>query len=504
MQQPGADTSAHRESVPGAFGHFRDVRREFPRAGQEPLVAIASVSFDLRPRTLVTLLGPSGCGKTTFLKIVGGLIRASSGVVQINGIDVTAPQPDFGIAFQQSNLMPWRSVLKNVLFPMEIRHENNRAALERALELLALVDLKGFEQSYPSQLSGGMQQRVALCRALIHRPKLLLMDEPFGALDELTRMEMQDLLLDIRAKTNATVVFVTHSISEAIYLSDVVVVFSKRPAVIADYIEVALPYPRTPEIHTMTWRKLHRALYPLAGVAVILIAWQTYTQAFGVSRMVMPSPSDIFWASVSRYDLLLRETWPTLLESVYGFGLAVVIGIPLAVCVANSRTLNLALYPILVAMQSVPKVAIAPIILVWFGLGMESKLAIAFLVAFFPIVVDTATGLRSTPAGLLELAYSLRASPLQVFAKVQFPAALPFIFSGAKVAVTLAVIGAVIGEFVGSVGGLGNLLLTANSQLDSPLAWAALVWLSILGVLLFGAVALAERLLMPWSDAGHA
>lgn len=254
----------------------------------------------------------------------------------------------------------------------------------------------------------------------------------------------------------------------------------------------------------MTWRKLHRALYPLAGVAVILIAWQTYTQAFGVSRIVMPSPTDIFWASVSRYDLLLRETWPTLLESVYGFGLAVVIGIPLAVCVANSRTLNLALYPILVAMQSVPKVAIAPIILVWFGLGMESKLAIAFLVAFFPIVVDTATGLRSTPAGLLELAYSLRASPLQVFAKVQFPAALPFIFSGAKVAVTLAVIGAVIGEFVGSVGGLGNLLLTANSQLDSPLAWAALVWLSVLGVLLFGAVALAERLLMPWSDAGHA
>ncbi len=248
MQQAGADTSGRSTAVPGAFGHFRDVRREFPRADQGPLVAIAAVSFDLRPRTLVTLLGPSGCGKTTFLKIVGGLIRATSGVVQINGIDVSEPQPDFGFAFQQSNLMPWRSVLKNVLFPMEIRHENNRAALERAMELLALVDLKGFEQSYPSQLSGGMQQRVALCRALIHRPKLLLMDEPFGALDELTRMEMQDLLLDIRAKTKATVMFVTHSISEAIYLSDVVVVFSKRPAVIADYIEVALPYPRTPEI----------------------------------------------------------------------------------------------------------------------------------------------------------------------------------------------------------------------------------------------------------------
>jgi NitT/TauT family transport system permease protein len=253
----------------------------------------------------------------------------------------------------------------------------------------------------------------------------------------------------------------------------------------------------------MKWGALGRAIYPLIGVAAIVLLWQAYTQVFAVSRIVLPSPLDIIAASTARYDILLRETWPTFLESVYGFGLAVAIGIPLAVCVANSRILNLTLYPILVATQSVPKVAIAPIILVWFGLGMESKLAIAFLVAFFPIVVDTATGLRSTPSGLIELARSLRASPVQVFAKVQFPAALPFIFSGAKVAVTLAVIGAVIGEFVGSVSGLGNLLLTANSQLDSALAWAALVWLSILGILLFGAVALAQRLLMPWAELGH-
>jgi len=253
----------------------------------------------------------------------------------------------------------------------------------------------------------------------------------------------------------------------------------------------------------MKWGALGRAIYPLIGVAAIVLLWQAYTQVCAVSRLVLPSPLDIIAASIARYDLLLRETWPTFLESVYGFGLAVAIGIPLAVCVANSRILNLTLYPILVATQSVPKVAIAPIILVWFGLGMESKLAIAFLVAFFPIVVDTATGLQSTPSGLIELARSLRASPVQVFAKVQFPAALPFIFSGAKVAVTLAVIGAVIGEFVGSVSGLGNLLLTANSQLDSALAWAALVWLSILGILLFGAVALAQRLLMPWAELRH-
>jgi NitT/TauT family transport system ATP-binding protein len=254
-------TPANSEQAPAAFGHFHDVRQEFSRPGQEPLIAISNISFDLNAGQLVTLLGPSGCGKTTFLKIAGGLSRATSGIVQINGIDVDGPQPDFGIAFQQSNLMPWRSVLQNVLFPMEIRRENNAAATDRALELLALVGLQGFEKSYPAQLSGGMQQRVALCRALIHRPKLLLMDEPFGALDELTRMEMQDLLLDIRKNTGATVMFVTHSISEAVYLSDVVVVFSKRPAVIADTIDVALPYPRTPEVrYSVEFTQLeHRA-----------------------------------------------------------------------------------------------------------------------------------------------------------------------------------------------------------------------------------------------------
>jgi NitT/TauT family transport system ATP-binding protein len=234
--------------APAAFGHFEAVHKSFARPGQEPLTAIDTISFDLTAGKFVSLLGPSGCGKTTFLRIVAGLISVTSGTVQINGVDVTEPHPDFGIAFQQANLMPWRTVLKNVLFPIEIRRERSKESRERAIELLSLVGLSGFEQAYPAQLSGGMQQRVALCRALVHQPKLLLMDEPFGALDELTRMEMQDLLLDIRAKTKATVMLVTHSISEAIYLSDVVVVFSKRPAVIVDYIDVGLPYPRKPEI----------------------------------------------------------------------------------------------------------------------------------------------------------------------------------------------------------------------------------------------------------------
>ena len=231
-----------------SLGRFRNVRQVFERKGAEPLVAIEDISFDLARGTLVSLLGPSGCGKTTFLKIVAGLGRATGGLVEVRGEIVTGPHRDFGFVFQQPNLMPWRTVLANVLFPMEIAGRTGAEAAGRARELLSLTGLTGFEGYYPSQLSGGMQQRAALCRALVHQPTLLLMDEPFGALDELTRMEMHALLLKVRATTGTTVMFVTHSVSEAIYLSDAVVVFSKRPALIADYIEVDIAYPRGPEI----------------------------------------------------------------------------------------------------------------------------------------------------------------------------------------------------------------------------------------------------------------
>lgn len=244
-----------------AFGHFENVRMVFERGRQEPLVAIEDISFDLATGALVSLLGPSGCGKTTFLRIVAGLTRATGGLVQVRGKEVTRPEDDFGFVFQQPNLMPWRSVIDNVLFPMEVKGRMNRAARTRAVELLDLVGLGGFERVRPAELSGGMQQRAALCRALIHEPSLLLMDEPFGALDELTRMEMNDLLLDIRRVTGATTLFVTHSISEAIYLSDEVVVFSKRPARMADFLTVDLGYPRAAELrYTTRFKELeHRA-----------------------------------------------------------------------------------------------------------------------------------------------------------------------------------------------------------------------------------------------------
>lgn len=243
---------------------------------------------------------------------------------------------------------------------------------------------------------------------------------------------------------------------------------------------------------------LKRCAYPLAGLLLAFALWHAVCVVWAMPTAVLPTPGQVLQAVLQYWPALLADGWITLKATLYGFVLALLLGIPLAVAVSTFRWINLMFYPLLVALQSVPKVALAPLLLVWLGTGMESKLAIAWLVAFFPIVVDTAAGLQSTPKELLELARSLRASPWQLFAKVRFPAALPFVVTGAKVAVTLAVIGAVIGEFVGSSEGLGFLLLSATSQINTPLAFAALFALSALGMLTYFMVVLAERAIAGW------
>ena len=244
--------------------------------------------------------------------------------------------------------------------------------------------------------------------------------------------------------------------------------------------------------------RLVRYSLPVLGVVLLILAWHVYVVAFNVPPAVLPKPGLVLDSMIANWRAIVQEGRVTLLESLYGFLLAFALGIPLAVAISSSRTLNLMFYPLLIATQSVPKVALSPLILVWLGTGLESKLAIAWLVAFFPIVVDTATGLRNTPAEYLDLATSVRANAFQTFWKIRFPAALPFVISGSKVAITLAVIGAVIGEFIGSNDGLGNLLLVANSQINIPLAFACLFGLALIGIGLYAAVVLVEIALKPW------
>ena len=208
------------------------------------LVALHNVSFSVRNKEFVCLLGPSGCGKTTLIRIIAGLIRADRGEIRVNGKAVTAPGRDRCMVFQQFGLLPWRTVLSNVEFGLEIEGVARAERQEVARQYLALVGLSGFEEYYPHQISGGMQQRVGIARALSKKPDILLMDEPFGAVDAQTREQLQEELLKIWNKTDTTVIFVTHSIDESIYLSDRVIIMQSRPGRIKEEVKIDLPRPR--------------------------------------------------------------------------------------------------------------------------------------------------------------------------------------------------------------------------------------------------------------------
>ncbi len=224
---------------------IQGVSKQF-RAG---VTALTGIDLDVQPREFVSLIGPSGCGKSTLLRIIGDLTDPSDGVVEVNG--KPAPQArrdhDYGIVFQEAVLYDWRTVAKNIALPLELLRWSREKRTRRVNEMLRLVELESFEDHRPWQLSGGMQQRVAIARALSFDPALLLMDEPFGALDEMTRERLNMELLRIWEASSSTIVFVTHSIPEAVFLSTRVVVMSPRPGQIADIVEVDLPYPRTAE-----------------------------------------------------------------------------------------------------------------------------------------------------------------------------------------------------------------------------------------------------------------
>lgn len=218
--------------------------RTFVSASGETVEALSDINLEIVDKEFVCLLGPSGCGKTTLLRIIGGLDQATSGTALLDGQPITGPDPRTAMIFQEYSLYPWRTVLDNVTFGLEIRgvEKEKRSAL--AHTYLEMVGLSGFARSYPYELSGGMRQRVAVARALAVEPEVLLMDEPFGALDAQTRNRMQKELLEIWEKTKKTIIFVTHSVDEAVYMSDRIVVLTRRPGTVREVMEIPIPRPR--------------------------------------------------------------------------------------------------------------------------------------------------------------------------------------------------------------------------------------------------------------------
>ena len=454
--------------------------------------------------------------------MIGDLIQPTEGEAVIGGKSAHQARldRDYGMVFQEATLMDWRTVEKNVSLPLEMMGWDRAARRDRVRELLELVELTGFESHHPWQLSGGMQQRVAIARALTFKPSLILMDEPFGALDEMTRDRLNLELLRIWEATKATVVFVTHSIAEAVFLSSRIVVMSARPGPRAE-ARRRRPRLSADERHargdallrardrgagasprvargegdavTRVRRFLAEWLPALLILVLGLVGWELAVQAFGIQKFLLPKPSEIATAFWDQRSVLWPAGWYTFTEAFWGFVIGVSGGIAAALVLARFRPLGSALMPYFVAASAIPIIAFAPIANAWFGIEKSSKIFIAALLCFFPVLVNTLRGLTSVKPQQVELMRSYAAGNAAVFRRVRIPTSLPYVFTALKVASVLAMIGAIVGEyFGGSQQQLGIQIKNSAALFQFETAWAAILVACILGIAFYLAVSLAE------------
>ncbi len=523
------------------FIEFNSVKKRFPLSGKESITVLSDLDMRVGRGEFFTIVGASGSGKTTMLKLIAGIVHPTDGTVLIGGEPVQRLRRDTGNVFQKPILLPWRNVLQNILLPVEIiRGDTTQVERDRAAELVAMMGLRGAEGLYPGQLSGGMQQRVSIARALILDPDILLLDEPFGSLDSITRERLNLLLLELWRKTGKTVVFVTHSISEAVLLSTKIAILSKAAGKIAkimdidpaekgrgkeifssEYIskavvdirrqvksiwakelngEIVEPtvYEKQPRGLLKGLKKRYEYLLIPAGIAFVLLIWSMIARFSGLPEYILPLPGTVFgrFLSALRDGLIHSNMLVTAFESLSGFFIGSISAFILGYALAKSKTVERIMSPYIVAMQAIPIVALAPLLIIWFGFGINTKILIAALIIFFPILINSIVGIRSADSEIMELLTSLDAGPFKTLFKFELPSALPIIFGGLKLGITYSVIGAVVGEFMGASRGLGALVNMARASFDTALVFVAIILLGVLGILFFLIMSLLEYLLI--------
>ena len=423
---------------------------------------------------------------------------------------------------------PWRSSSRTDINSAA----SGRAIRQQANALLDLVGLENFGEKYPWQLSGGMQQRASLCRSLIHEPSLLMLDEPFGALDAFTREELWDVLQDLWLQRRFTTILVTHDLREAVYLADTVHVMSSRPGRIIATHDVPIERPRRPRTSyeprfieivqrireeicgEREYRPPERAAHPGARVMrselmeravpwvaslALLLVWEIGCAVFKVPEFVLPRPTVVVAALVQWAGPIWLHASHTLVTTILGFALSVVAGVLIGIAVGSSRLAYRGFYPMLVGFNSVPKVAIVPVLVIWFGIGTIPAVLTAFLMSFFPIAVNVATGLATVEPEMEDVLRSLGAKPRDIIIKVGLPRAMPYFFASLKVAITLAFVGSVISESIASNRGIGTLMVQASSDFRIALVFAGLLVTAVMGIAMYAGFAMLELRTTRWA-----
>ena len=525
-------TTSHRSGAP--IVALRGVGKTFPSG----TVALTGLDLDVREGEFLSLLGPSGCGKSTALRIIAGLTEPTQGAVEWTAAAKTENENRLGFVFQEPTLMPWANVSNNVLLPLKLKGVASEQASKRVAAALDRVGLQKFGAAYPRELSGGMRMRVSIARALVTEPALLLMDEPFAALDEITRFKLNNDLLQVWQALRTTVVFVTHSVFESVYLSSRIVVMAARPGRVFTELAIDAPYPRDQTFRTsaeyaalcrrtsdalsqamaaggeaMTQRsaaqerrdRVLRIVLPVIVLALSLAAWELVVRLANIPPYVLPAPSLILQTFIADKALLTQSLLVTLITTLEGFLLAAIGGVGLAVLFNLSRLVEYSFYPFAVILQVTPIVAVAPLLLIYLPQPL-AVLACAWIVAFFPVLANTTLGLNSIDRNLADLFALYGASRGQVLWNLKLPSALPYILGGLRIAGGLSLIGAVVAEIAaGSAGagsGLAYRIVESGYRLNIPRMFAALVLLSIAGIVIFYALAFVNHIaLRRWHES---
>jgi NitT/TauT family transport system ATP-binding protein len=485
------------------------------------VTALEDFSLNVAPGEFIAILGPSGCGKSTLLRLIAQLDQPQAGSIQVGSVSRPAlSRAQTAYVFQDAHLLPWRTVLHNASLPLELAGNPRSQRLQATRQALASVGLSDALDRYPGQLSGGMRMRVSLARAMVTHPRLLLLDEPFAALDEITRQRLDEQLRDLWIASGMTVVFVTHSTAEAVFLAQRAIVLSTRPGRIVHDRLIDLPEERSasPARNTrirdanaldlrgagkrraMSERTtdarqgwLRVVLPPVVVLCVAVVAWATAIPLFHIPPYLLPTPAAILRSLVldSRAELLAALGW-TAVVSLLGFAISALAGVLIALALSASSVLRRAIYPYTIFFQTVPIISIAPLLVIWIGAGLGSVAVCTVVVSIFPVIANTLVGLLSTDPALVDLFHLYGAGRVATFWKLRLPWALPSVFSGLRVAAGLAVIGTVVAEFfVGNIiqgSGLGVKIVAANKVGRTDLMFASVLLACLLGLAMFGAV----------------
>ncbi|WP_425146104.1 ABC transporter permease subunit [Deinococcus sp.] len=464
-------------------------------------VVLHDLNLSVRRGEFLAIIGPSGGGKSTLLRVIGGLLRPHSGSVTVS----TPP----AFVFQDYRLLPWRSVWANVRLPADL-HGSPPGSLS-ADEALTQVGMSGFAQYYPAQLSGGMRARVALARALAQSSDVLLLDEPFAALDALVRERFNDELLHLHDKTGRTTVLVTHSIREAAYLADRVAVLREgrivrlldtgrrgRASAYTEGLEAELRgllgEGDSTRLQTEPAARVRLGwLLPALALLLGLALWQAAAMLIN-QKFLLPAPALVWEALTSNAGVLLPALALTARTALLGLLLGGAAGLLLGYPLGKLPWLERFVSPYLIASQSTPIVVLAPLLVSYLGYGTLSAVMVSALSALYPVLVSAIVGVREVDRGYLELFRSLRSTPLQRLRYLEIPGALPILLGGLRLAFSLALIGAVVWEFTDpNLKGIGFQVQQAGTYFNKTLQFAGIALLILLGVAFYLIVTALER-----------